>query len=943
MVGTQLRLGIGLGKAAAHPHNLTGRAHLWPQQRVNSRELGERQYHLFHRVVGRDDLFGKALFLQRLTGHHAGGNLGQRGTGRLGDERHGTGGARVHFDEIDFIALDRKLHVHQADNAELQRQLAHLLADLVLNLLGQGIGRQGATRVTGVDTGLLDVLHDAADDYIGAVADGIHVQLGRIVQEAVQQHRRFVGDAHRLGEVATQILLVIDDFHGAATQHVGGANHQRVGNALGQQHGLFQRGDGAVFRLLETEALDGRLEALAVFGAVDGIRAGTDDRHAVGLQRSGQFQRGLATVLDNHALGFFDAHDFQHIFQGHRLEVETIRGVVIGRDGLRVTVDHDGLVTIFAQGQRCVHAAVVELDTLTDTVRAAADDHDLVAVARSRFALLVIAGVHVGGVGGELGGAGIYPLVDREDVVAGAQFAHFPFGHTEDLGQTGIGKAFALEGAQEVGIQTGHAALFHLFLQLHQIFNLYQEPGVNLGQLEDTIHGETGAECIGDIEDTVATCILQLVTDAGQGVRGIEVNHGVEAGFAGFEAAQRLVQGLLEVAADGHHFADRLHLGRQTVVGTGEFFEVEARHLGDHVVDGRLEGGRSATAGDVVHQLVEGVTDGELGSDLGDGETGRLGGQRGGARHPRVHLDDDHATIFRVDTELDVGAAGLDADFAQHRHGGVAHQLVLLVGQRLGWRDRDGVTGVDTHGVEVFDGADDDAVVVAIPHHFHLVLFPADQRLVDEQLFGRRQVQTTLADLDELFGVVGDAATRAAHGKGGTDDAGEADHLLHAPRLFHVVGDASTRALEANAAHRLVKTGAVFGLVDGVGGGTDHLDTELGQHAMLLQRQCAVERSLAAHGGQDGVRALFLDDFAHHFPGDGLDVGGVCHLRVGHDGGRVGVDQNDAVALLAQGFARLGAGVVKFAGLADDDGAGAEDQDALKVITFWHETLSSIS
>ncbi|MNU91376.1 hypothetical protein D3C71_812600 [compost metagenome] len=576
-----------------------------------------------------------------------------------------------------------------------------------------------------------------------------------------------------------------------------------------------------------------------------------------------------------------------------------------------------------------MHAAVVELDALTDTVRAATDDHDLVAIGRGRFALLVIAGVHVSGVGGELGGAGIDPLVDREDVVAGTGLAHLALGHAEDLGETCVGEALALQGAQEVGIEPGHAALFYLLFQLHQLFDLHQEPGVNLGQLEDAVHGETGAERIGDVPDPVATGILQLVADAGQGVGGIEVHHGVEAGLAGLEAAQRLVQGLLEVAAYGHHFAHGLHLGGETVVGTGKLLEVEARDLGDHVVNRRLEGGRGTTAGDVVHQLVQGVTDGELGGDLGDGETGRLGGERGGAGDPRVHLYDDHAAIFGVDAELDVGAAGLDTDLAQHRHGGVAHQLVLLVGQRLGWRDSDGVTGVDAHGVEVFDGADDDAVVVAIPHHFHLVLFPADQGLIDEQLLGRGEIQAALADLDELFGVVGDAATGATHGEGGTDDAGEADHLLHLPRLFHVVGDAGARALQANALHGDVEATTIFRLVDGIGGGTYHLHTELRQHAVLLQIQRAVERGLATHGGQHGIRALFLDDLAHHFPGDGLDVGGVRHLGVGHDGGRVGVHQDDAVSLLAQSLAGLGAGVVEFAGLTDDDGAGAEDQDAL--------------
>ena len=62
-----------------------------------------------------------------------------------------------------------------------------------------------------------------------------------------------------------------------------------------------------------------------------------------------------------------------------------------------------------------------------------------------------------------------------------------------------------------------------------------------------------------------------------------------------------------------------------------------------------------------------GVTHGQFGGDLGDRETGGLGSQRRGTGHARVHLDDDHAAGLRVDGELDVGAAGLHADLAQHR------------------------------------------------------------------------------------------------------------------------------------------------------------------------------------------------------------------------------------------------------------------------------------
>jgi hypothetical protein len=203
--------------------------------------------------------------------------------------------------------------------------------------------------------------------------------------------------------------------------------------------------------------------------------------------------------------------------------------------------------------------------------------------------------------------------------------------------------------------------------------------------------------------------------------------------------AQRLVERLLEGAADGHHLTDGLHAGGQRVVGAAELLEREPRDLDHHVVDGRLERGLGL-AGDVVGDLVERVADGELRRDLRDREPGGLGRQRGRARHPRVHLDDDLPPGRRVDRELDVRPAGLHADAAQHREGGVAHLLVLGVRQGHRRRDGDRVAGVHAHRVEVLDRADDDAVVVAVAHDLELVLLPAEHRLLDEHLVDRRVV-----------------------------------------------------------------------------------------------------------------------------------------------------------------------------------------------------------
>lgn len=317
-----------------------------------------------------------------------------------------------------------------------------------------------------------------------------------------------------------------------------------------------------------------------------------------------------------------------------------------------------------------------------------------------------------------------------------------------------------------------------------------------------------------------------------------------------------------------------------------------------------------------------------------------FGGQRRGARHARVHLDDDHAAVLRIHRELHVGATRVHTDLAQHRQRGVAHDLVFLVGQRLRRRHGDRVASVHAHGVQVLDGADDDAVVRLVADDFHLVLLPAEQRFLDQQLIGRRRFQAALADGLELFGVVGNAAARAAQREAGADDGRKAHLLLHGPGFVHRMGDARACRTQADARHRILELEAVLGLVDGLGRGADQLDLVLVQHAVAPQVQRAVQRGLAAHGRQDGVGTLLGDDLLDRLPGDGLDVGDVGRGRVGHDRGRVAVDQDDLVALFAQRLAGLHAGVVKLAGLADDDGTGANDQNAFEVGALRHFCVS---
>ena len=157
------------------------------------------------------------------------------------------------------------------------------------------MGGQRAGAVAGMDAGLLDVLHDAGDEGVLAVAEAVDVDLDGVGQVAVDQQRALVGHdelgglVERGGEprdVAVDLGAVGDDLHGPAAQHVGGADHHGIAELVGDAARLRGGAGDAALGLLEPEPVDQRLEAVAVLGEVDGVGRGAQDRHAGLLERA---------------------------------------------------------------------------------------------------------------------------------------------------------------------------------------------------------------------------------------------------------------------------------------------------------------------------------------------------------------------------------------------------------------------------------------------------------------------------------------------------------------------------------------------------------------------------------------------------------------------------------------------------------------------------------
>ena len=170
-----------------------------------------------------------ALVGNGLAGHNASGGLGQSHTGGLENERHGTGSTRVGFDDVQRVGHEGVLHVDQTLHVAAGGDGVGAFAQTANLVVGQRRRRQGAGGVAGMDAGFLDVFHNAADVQLLAVKQRIDIDFDGILQELIDQqrggqtardHSIGLGLGKRAIHVLVELLVVINDFHAAATENV---------------------------------------------------------------------------------------------------------------------------------------------------------------------------------------------------------------------------------------------------------------------------------------------------------------------------------------------------------------------------------------------------------------------------------------------------------------------------------------------------------------------------------------------------------------------------------------------------------------------------------------------------------------------------------------------------------------------------------------------------
>src|SRR5262249_55981170 len=149
---------------------------------------------------------------------------------------------------------------------------------------------------------------------------------------------------------------------------------------------------------------------------------------------------------------------------------------------------------------------------------------------------------------------------------------------------------------------------------------------------------------------------------------------------------------------------------------------------------------------------------------------------------------------------------------------------VFLVGERLRGRHGDRIPGVNPHGVEVFNGTNDDDVVGTVAHDLQLVFLPTDDGFFNENFMGWAKLQTAFDKLVKLLTVVGDSASGTSQREAGAENAGQADVFADLLGFYNGAGDTAFGHVQTDLEHGGLELLAVFGLFDGMGASTDHLD-----------------------------------------------------------------------------------------------------------------------
>ena len=226
---------------------------------------------------------------------------------------------------------------------------------------------------------------------------------------------------------------------------------------------------------------------------------------------------------------------------------------------------------------------------------------------------------------------------------------------------------------------------------------------------------------------------------------------------------------------------------------------------------------------------------------------------------------------------------------------------------------------MNTNGVYILNKANCYLVVLSVTNDFELQLFPAVDTLFNENLANERSLESSCTDYLQLVNVVDHTAAGAAHCISRTENYRIFELFSYLYSLVNAVSYLASGHTDAELTHSVFELDTVLTTLDSIHLYTNDLNAVLFKYTGLIQLRAEVESGLSAEVRQECVRTLLVDYLGKSVKIQRLDVCDISNIGVRHDSCGVRIHENNLISQLTEGLAGLGAGIVEFAGLSDDD------------------------
>ena len=196
------------------------------------------------------------------------------------------------------------------------------------------------------------------------------------------------------------------------------------------------------------------------------------------------------------------------------------------------------------------------------------------------------------------------------------------------------------------------------------------------------------------------------------------------------------------------------------------------------------------------------------------------------------------------------------------------------------------------HGIHVLYEADGDHMILGVPDHLQLQLLPAGDRLLDQDLADQAGGNSPADHRPQLFSVIDQTASCSTHGVGRPDDDRVTQLQGHLFRILQSVDRSALGNLDPQGVHGILEDDSVLAPLDGIQLHPYDHNIELIQNACAGELKAQVEAVLPPQVWQQCIRPLLFDNLSQPLHIKRLNIGGISHPRIGHNGSWIGVDQD---------------------------------------------------